>query len=242
MTRLLITRWCAIVFLGLDVGLWVAAATQHVTLGGVGYDQAMYVGATSRWMAGGGFFEAYQLAGPYQVWTADPMPLLYPPIALPLFAAFTVLPRFLWWAIPILVIATVVARQRPTGAQWALVAGLAAFPSTVVILTVGNPVLWVAAAVALATVFPVFGPLALIKPSVGPVALVGITRRSWWIGLGLVVVVGIPFGPLWLDWLTALGNSRQPAGLLYSLPNVPLLLLPLVAAPRARPWTTWRRS
>ena len=68
----------------------------------------------------------------------------------------------------------------------------------------------------------------LLKPSLGPFALFGAWRRSWWVALGVLVAASLPFGALWLDWLTSVENS-QGGGLLYSSLEIPMLLLPLVA-------------
>ena len=63
-----------------------------------GVDFLLYRDAAARWLAGGPYFEPYQLAGPYPITAGD---VLYPPVALWLFVPFTVLPAVLWWAIPI---------------------------------------------------------------------------------------------------------------------------------------------
>ena len=71
-------------------------------------------------------------------------------------------------------------------------------------------------------------PFVLLKPSLAPFALFGIRRRSWWLGASVLVVLCLPFGAMWLDWLSTLRNS-QGGGLLYSSLEVFLLLLPLAA-------------
>jgi hypothetical protein len=68
----------------------------------------------------------------------------------------------------------------------------------------------------------------MFKPSVFPFALLGIRSRGWWLGLGLIVVASLPFGAMWGTWLTTVVNARD-GGLLYSIQEVPLLALPLVA-------------
>ena len=49
-----------------------------------GIDYTLYMDATRRWLAGGSFFEPYQLAGPYPLQMGD---VLYRADALPLFVA-----------------------------------------------------------------------------------------------------------------------------------------------------------
>lgn len=96
--------------------------------------------------------------------------------------------------------------------------------------------MWAAAAVALGCLYRWPAVLALFKPSLFPFALIGARSRSWWIALGLGLVICLPFGGLWFDWLTILQNVRG-AGLGYSLQEVPMVLLPIVAA---IPLSRWR--
>jgi ABC-type transport system involved in cytochrome c biogenesis permease component len=72
------------------------------------------------------------------------------------------------------------------------------------------------------------GPFVLLKPSLAPFALFGANRRSWWAGLAALVLLCLPFGGLWADWVASVLNSRG-GGLLYSALEIPMLLLPLVA-------------
>jgi hypothetical protein len=86
----------------------------------------------------------------------------------------------------------------------------------------------VMAAVALGFAFRWAFVGVLLKPSLFPFALLGIRDRSWWIALAIVIVGSLPFGSMWLDWITAVSNST--GGLFYSLQDVPILLLPVIAA------------
>ena len=75
-----------------------------------------------------------------------------------------------------------------------------------------------------------FGWPALIvaaKPTLPFFLLIGANRRSWWIGLGVIALVGLGFGRLWLDWISVVIHA--PGGVLYSIPNVPGLLMPVIA-------------
>lgn len=198
-----------------------------------GYDYRTYMDAARDWLAGDGFYEAYQLAGPYPVVATE---ILYPPPILLLLVPFTVLPAATWWAVPLGIIGAVVWSLRPS--RWGWVAVLACvvlpFPKgmsmTQDIVFNGNPGMWIAAAVALALRFPAAGPWVLLKPTLAPLALVGIRHRSWWVGLGAFVVACVAFLPMWPDYLTVLRNA-QTAGpsVLYSIANVPLVAIPLVA-------------
>ena len=194
-----------------------------------GVDFELYRDVTSRWLSGGPWYEPRQLAGPYVIEAGD---VLYPPVALWLFVPFAILPEpaawALWWAIPLLLTAACVGRLRPRPLVWPLLALCIAWPTTLLKTWTGNPVIWSMAALAIATLLYWPSVLALIKPSLAPFALFGANRRSWWLGLGGFVLASVPFGRLWSDWLASVANS-QGGGLLYSVLEVPMVALPLVA-------------
>lgn len=190
-----------------------------------GADYRIYIDAAQRWIDGGPFYEPYQLAGPYQISHGD---VLYPPVALWLFVPFTILPAVLWWLIPIGITAFVVWRLHPRFVAWPLLALCIAWPPTVIKFVSGNPVMWVMAAMAFGCLLRWPSVFVLIKPSLFPFAFFGATRRSWWLALGAFAVLCVPFGAMWLDWVNALLDQRG-AGLDYSLQEVQLLLLPLIA-------------
>lgn len=199
-----------------------------------GVDYQLYRDVTRRWLDGGPFYEPYQLAGPYDIRAGD---VLYPPVALWLFMPFAALPpafagvaAFAWWAIPLGITAATVALLRPRTLYWPLIALCVSNPTTLLKIWTGNPVIWSMAALALAVVgrSRVAAPFVLLKPSLAPFALIGIGRRSWWVGLAALVALSLPFGGLWADWLSTLTNSRG-GGLLYSSFEVVMLLIPLVA-------------
>ncbi len=194
-----------------------------------GKDVALYREAATRWLAGGPFFEPRQLTGPYEVAHGD---ILYPPVALWLFAPAAILPELpalaLWWGIPAAVTIGAVRRVQPRPAVWPLIALCLAWPTTPLKVWTGNPVIWSMAAMAVAIVWRGGAPFALLKPSLFPFALFGIRQRAWWIGLAILVALSVPFGSMWLDWVTAVSNSRG-GGLLYSALEAPILALPLVA-------------
>ena len=196
-----------------------------------GVDRDLYLGVTRRWLDGGPYFEPYQIAGPYEIRAGD---VLYPPVALLLFLPFALgglVGAVAWFVLPLIGTAACVAWLRPRPVVWPLLALCAANPTTLLKTWTGNPVIWSMLAVALATIGPRWratAPLALLKPSLAPFALFGANRRSWWIGLAVLIVLSLPFGALWLDWVGSVANSRG-GGLLYSALEVPILLLPLVA-------------
>ena len=192
----------------------------------VGRDLELYLDATRRWMAGGPFYPARQLAGPYDIAFGD---ILYPPYALILFIPFTVLPSLLWWAIPLAILIAVVVSWRPSILALAVIAVCATFPNTIALVLNGNPVLWASAAIALGTRLGWPDVLAAIKPSVAFVALIWARRRSWWVATAAGVAVSLLFLPLWPDFVTAIRNAHAPFGLLYSLSDLPFMLIPVVA-------------
>jgi hypothetical protein len=201
-----------------------------------GVDFDLYREATARWLAGGSYFEPYQIAGPYEIRAGD---ILYPPVALWLFAPFAapgegvlrLAATVAWWAIPLGVTAASVIRLRPAPWTWPLIALCAANPTTLLKVWTGNPVIWSMAALAIAVLSArtrFAAPFALLKPSLAPFALFGANRRSWWTGLAALVALSLPFGALWADWVASVLNSRG-GGVLYSALEIPMLLLPLVA-------------
>jgi len=192
----------------------------------IAVDYKLYVGATRRFLAGGDFYLPFQVSGPY---VTDPGVILYPPSFVLMMAPFLVLPWVLWWAIPLAVVAGAVRFHRPRIVAWPFIAACLWFPGTTVMLVAGNPTMLFVAGVALATRWPVFGPLVLLKPSLFPFALVGIGTRVWWVGLGVLVLVALPFGTMWIDYLRVLANAQNPFGPFYNFAQVPTMLLPVAA-------------
>lgn len=194
-----------------------------------GVDFVLYRDVAARWLAGGPYFEPYQLDGPYEIRAGD---VLYPPFGLVLFVPFAVVPAVLawplWWGIPLGATALSICRLRPRPEFWPLLALCVAWPTTLLKTWTGNPVIWSVAALALGVLWYWPSVFVLLKPSLAPFALLGANRRSWWIALAGLVIVSLPFGPLWVDWVTSVVNSRG-GGILYSTLEVPMLLLPLVA-------------
>jgi hypothetical protein len=191
----------------------------------LGVDVTLYRDVAARWLDSGAFYEPRQLAGPYEVAHGD---VLYPPVGLWLFVPFTVLPLVLWWAIPAALTAWAIWQVRPRPAVWPLMALCLAWPTTPLKIWTGNPVIWCLAAMSVAIVFRWAAPFVLLKPSLFPFALFGVRERAWWIGLGVLVLLCLPFGGLWADWLASVLNSRG-SGLLYSALEAPMLLLPIAA-------------
>jgi hypothetical protein len=201
--------------------LWPYMADQQA----IGSDYAFFMRITQTWVDTGVFYLPHQLAGPYEVQTL--VDVLYPPIALYLFVPFLVLPAILWWLIPLGLFTWGIVRLRPAPWTWPLIMLAVAWPQTIAQILYGNTNMWIAAFIAMGVNFAWPSLLVLIKPSLAPFAIIGINRRSWWVGLAVLAVAAIPFGAMWLDYLTAMRNSSlYPA---YALVTLPFMVAPLVA-------------
>ena len=225
--------------LAIVVLLVFAAAEAAMTLGPVigrpihfGGDLEIYLAAPRRFLEGGSFYPPDQLSHPYQLATGV---VLYPPTTIPLFAAFTVLPAILWWAVPIGITAFIVARYQPSMLGWALIVVCLAFPDTIALFVYGNPAMWAMAVLALATRQPWVSAFILLKPSLTPLAVIGIRDRRWWAIVAVLAISSLALLPVWRDYLTVLMNLRG-SDILYSVGDVPMVLIPAVAwAARRRP-------
>jgi hypothetical protein len=209
------------------VMLWGIIEAEHA----LGADLVFFRDIARHWLETGEFYLPRQLAGPYVVETL--VDVLYPPIALYLFVPFLWLPDLLWWAIPFAVFGASIAWLRPAPWAWPLIAAGIAWPQTVSQVLYGNTNMWIAAFIAAGLCVAWPSVLVLIKPSLAPFALIGIRRRRWWIGLGVLGLAAIPFGSLWVDYATAMRNSSLVA--YHALITLPLMLAPIWAWLARRP-------
>ena len=222
-------RWLILTTTGVLGVLAILSAAQlfQIVYGnrvGIGVDFHQYLDHVARWQSTGQLYLPRQLAGPTTVMDGDP---LYPPTVVWLLLPFTVLPEPIWWIVPSVIIVITLVRLRPAPWTWPVLAIVALWPRTPALLLYGNPGMWMVAFICLALWRAWAGPLILLKPSLAPFALLGFGRRSWFIALAVVVVASIPFGTLWLDYLTVLSNSHVT--LTYSLLDLPLTLAPVIA-------------
>jgi hypothetical protein len=205
----------ALFFAFRDGGLWSF---------GLGYDQHTYMAAARDWMAGQGFYEPYQITGPYAIQARE---ILYPPSLLALLVPFSFLPEPLWVIVPLAITVAIVYSWRPSFLGLLLIGVCLAAPSSFGLYLFGNPGMWAVAAVALATRYGV-GPLVLVKPSFFPFAAVGIRTRGWWV----TMIAGVAFAaltlPMWPDYLSVMSNIRDPDPL-YAVWTIPMMLVPLIA-------------
>ena len=220
-------RWYAAPTIGVAIGialstiqLWPEIWRER------GTDYGFMVGHARRWLDGGGFYQAEQLAGSY---AGTSFTNYYPPPALLLFLPFTVLPGPLWWAIPLGVIAWFVLSERPAGWSWPILALLCYLPRTQSIVIWGNPTMWVTAFVALGLRFAWPSVIVLVKPYFAPFALIGFWRREWAPGAVAFAAINVVLLPLWFEYLAAWRNARSWPGIGYSPADFLMVLIPVVA-------------
>ena len=127
------------------------------------------------------------------------------------------------------VLVVVLWHLRPRPVAWLFLFFVAWWPPTTVKVWTGNPVIWTAAALWIATVWRPAAVAVLLKPTLLPFAFFGANRRSWWVALAAVAFAAVLFAPRWPDYIGAILNARDPGGLLYSVQEVPILAAPLVA-------------
>ena len=203
----------------------------HTRPESVGVDFHQYLAHTRRWLDGGSLFPDRQLHGSY---TIQPGDSLYPPTILYLTVPFVLgLPEVVWWAVPIGIIVAAMLHHRPAPWTWPVMAAMLVTPRAIEIVLYGNPVLWVTAALAAGTVagWPSVG--VLLKPSLAPLALWGIRRRSWWYALAAMTLLSLPFVSVWLEWARVVLDSS--GSFTYSLPDLLLVMVPVVAWIGRRP-------
>lgn len=204
-------------------------------------DHEIYYQAALRIREGGPVYPPFQLEGPY---TVHQLPELYPPPTIfGLIVPMSFLPAAAWWILPLAIIVGVVVAYRPTLEGWALILLCLSIERTWVSIAAGNPVMYVAAAMAIATRWRWVSIFALLKPTLAPFALLGIRSRAWWVALGAFAVVSLAMLPLWLDYLIAIRNLRT-SDVLYLVDNIPLVVIPLIAwqSSRDRLWLQMDRT
>jgi hypothetical protein len=208
----------------------------HVTWG---MDFRAYLEHAERWLAGGGFYLPEQLAGPYIV--EDITGAVYPPVLLYLLVPFVYgLPWAVWWAVPLVVVGAAIAARRPSPWQCVALALILVYPRTWTIVVLGNPAMWALAALTAGMVWtwPLVG--VALKATFAPLALLGVRHRSWWRALAVALLLAVPFGAMWLDYLAVLVNTQTSRGPEYTLGEWPVALLLVVGLWRGGWWTATR--
>ena len=214
-------------FLVLAAFIMLTLLTSPAYASAGGIDFRIYRDAAARWLAGGFFYYPSQIAGPYETLIGH---VMYPPVALVLFVPFTILPAVLWWILPLGATAWCVIALRPSVWGWAIIAACLAWPFSIDRLYTGNPTIWIVAFMALGTRCRWASALVLLKPSLVPFALFGVRNRSWWLAVAAFSLVSVLFLPMWFDWIHVILNARGFfSGPLYSLLDIPIMMIPVVA-------------
>ncbi|HEV8698064.1 MAG TPA: glycosyltransferase family 87 protein [Candidatus Limnocylindrales bacterium] len=194
-----------------------------------GEDYRFFMAIAERWRTGASVYLPHQLAGPYVELSGRDM--IYPPIALLLFVPLSFLPAPLWWIIPLGTIAAVIIWFRPEAWTWPVFALALWYPRDESMIIWGNTGMWMAALVGLGLVWGWPAAFVLLKPSLAPFLLAGIRKpRALVVGLVVLAALSLTMVPLWADFITAVRNAGSSwPSVLYSLPDVPLLLMPALA-------------
>jgi hypothetical protein len=194
-----------------------------------GEDYRFFMAIADRWRSGGSVYLPHQLAGPYTELSGRDM--IYPPIALLLFVPLSFLPAPLWWILPLGAIAAVIIWLRPEAWTWPVFALALWYPRDESMIIWGNTGMWMAALVGLGLVWGWPAAFVLLKPSLAPFLLAGSGKpRALVLGLVVLAAVSLTMVPLWLDFINAVRNAGSSwPSVLYSLPDIPLLLMPVLA-------------
>ena len=225
--RRILLRTTTGTLLVLTAGWTLLVANSMIAQHTMAIDYAMYEGAARRWLSGGAWYLPEQVSGPYAIHYGD---VLYPPTLLWLLVPFTLLPAICWWAVPFFLAAWGLLRLQLHSWAWPMVLACMLWPTTAVLILTGNPVIWAAALTILGLAYGWGGAFVFVKPSLFPFALLGISQRRWWLAIALLTLLSVPLLPTLLRYPTVILNSRGPrATPLYSVPDVPLMLVALVA-------------
>lgn len=118
--------WGRLLLFGLTVVILLAAAFRvYATVirpdwaGLLGNDLIHYELAVDRWLATGSPYAPHEVQGPFEY---GPETFLHPPISLPFFLLWKVIPWPLYWIVPILTVGYVVWSFRPKPWTWPLMA------------------------------------------------------------------------------------------------------------------------
>lgn len=255
-------RWALVLGAGLAIPLLAFAAavwaaryglmTTHLSLG---LDYRVFVAYGHRLLDTGTLYLPAQLTGPYSWATlpADPLvapfngailPCVYPPLVAFLVVPAALLPWPVWWIVPAAVLAYCFARWRPAPWTWPILAALLALPDVSAAVMVGGSAMWMTAAIAAGLYWgwPIL--FVLIKPTLAPLVLIGVRRRSFWIAAGILGMLSLPLLGDWLHYPAVVLNAGAP-GPGYFTVNIPFIALPVLAwlgrrrladrSPEARP-------
>ena len=191
-------------------------------------DANFYLGRAQSWIDGNGFYQPWQLTG--QTYVVENGGATYPPTILLLLAPFAIgVPMILWWAVPLTLVGFSLIRLRPAIWVWPVLALTLVYPRTWVVVALGNPSMWVFAAVATGLVWRWPFAFVVLKPTFAPLALFGIRARGWWISIAILCAVSLPFASMWIDYIVAIAHAESPRGIEYLLGEWPIAISLLAA-------------
>jgi hypothetical protein len=212
----------SVVVLGIGALVLQAAYTGVTARGEIGFDASLYASIGHRWLETGLIYYPAQFLGPY---TNSGTVMLYPPPTVLLFAAFSIVPAFVWWVVPLALIAWSMTWLRPPFWVWPLAALAASTTPVIVAILYGNTLLWTLALTCLATRWSAAGAVLLVlKPSDALFALPAMRGRAFWLCLAALVAGGLLTFGSWLTWLEALRNFQGSP--FYSINAWPALATP----------------
>lgn len=193
----------------------------------VGNDLKFYADISARLFNRGYWFEERELHGPFQMdFMRD---VLYPPAAAWVFLPFNVIQL---GGLLLIVVGTsfwLLHQWRPAPWTWPILALCLAWPLTLLKGLAGTSSLLVMTGLGLALRYGWPGAFILLKPSFLPLGLLGIWTRGWWIAVAVFLVASLPFISDTLRYPEVLMNMRNPRGFLYSLEDLPMILMPVIA-------------
>lgn len=227
-----IARWYRPVALGLAAALLAWAVVVFVFVaqgiaarGEIGYDPDLFAMFGRRFVTTGEAYFPIQFGEPYR---AEGVTNIYPPLAMYLFVPLAYVPIALWWIIPGAVFAWHLWDCRPAPWTWPVMAFLLGLFPTVSGLIYGSSTMWAVALICIGLRHPAAMAALAFKPVDAFLAVLYVRRRSFWLGLGVVALLAIPFGDLWVEWWRAITNIDGGTPL-RNITGVPLLLIPVVA-------------
>lgn len=206
--------------------LWLTTVIAESDVWTIGMDYRYYRDLGATWLADGTFYLPHQLAGPYEF--TNMVDVLYPPHALFLFVPAALLPAALWWIIPTGLLLFAVRSVRPPRWAWVIMLVLLAWPRAIGAYLFGNTDIWVAAAIMGGAAWGWPAALLALKPSALPFAFLAWRRRSFWLGILVMVTLAVALHEEVREYVTAIRNLRIDPD--YSLGSLPLYLVPVTAS------------
>jgi hypothetical protein len=193
----------------------------------IGNDLAFYARISARLFSGGHWYEDRELHGPFDFdYRYD---VLYPPAAAWIFLPFNILGIAGLLAIAAATVIWLLREWRPAPWTWPLMALCLLWPLTLLKGLAGTSSLFVMVGVGLGLRYSWPAAFVMLKPSFLPLSLIGSWRRSWWLAVLAIAVASLPFLADTLRYPEVILNMRNPRGSLYSLDDLPLILLPIIA-------------